>query len=147
MLLLGFISEETTFLMNHCSSAQGYDTNFWWVLAGWSSGCVSRLCQESILTHKFCDIIYFWINHLAPSVLSRVITGRQMWLLMLLPLRWAWHQGRAVTSFMEWGKWNEQHNTDGVYKPWFYPLFSPAAAALRQLLQCCSFVLCRGILE
>lgn len=34
MLLLGFVSEETTFLMNHCSSTQWYDKSFWWVLAG-----------------------------------------------------------------------------------------------------------------
>lgn len=84
MLLLGFVSEETAFLMNHCSSTQWYDKSFWWVLAGWSSDCVLRLCQESILTPKFCEIIYFRINHLAHSVLSQLISGRQIWLLMLL---------------------------------------------------------------
>lgn len=61
------VKKDSTFLMNHCSWAQWYNTCFWWVLVGWSSGCVSRLCQESILSPKFCEI-----------------TGRQIWLLVLL---------------------------------------------------------------
>lgn len=129
VLLLGFVSEETTFPMNHCASAQWHNMSFWWVFF-WLK---LRLCFEAVSRVNFK-------SHVMWDYEEAVLTAHNAD---------SWDEpGTTVTSFMEWGKWNEQHRTDDIYKSWFYPFFSPAAAAaLRQFLQCHYFVLCRGVLE